>query len=373
MKKKIIKITKKTLKMILYTILILIVGITLFINLHPTFGDSPKQDSLDKMKLSQNYDGKKFHNLVSTKMMTNSSNNDTSIMGYFIPPKDKNPQKPLPSLKFEKENIKEDSFTWLGHSTILMRTSNITIITDPLFNRASPIPIGGKAFDIENPVSIQDLPKIDVVVISHDHYDHLDYKAIKEINQKVDMFYVPLGVKAHLEKWGVEKNKIQEFDWYENMSYKQVNFTFAPSRHFSGRGITNRDSTLWGSWIIKSQTQNIYFSGDSGYYDEFKKIGNEYGPFDISFVECGAYNEGWSQIHMMPEESVQVSIDLKSKVFFPIHWSKFDLAQHNWDEPAIRATNEAKKKNVTYTTPLIGETFTLNNLPQEHWWEELRN
>lgn len=364
---------KKFLKMILYTMLILVIGGTLFLNFAPTFGDNSKGENLDRIQNSVNFDGKKFTNLVPTRLGMNKADDENHSMWdfFFKSKKGKNPETPLPSKKLNK-NIKDNSFTWLGHSTILMKTSNVTIITDPVFNRASPLPIFGKPFEFENPIKIEDLPKIDVVVISHDHYDHLDHKAIKELAPNVERFFVPLGVKAHLIKWGVDEDKVFEGEWYENVSYKNINFTLTPTRHFSGRGLTNRDSTLWGAWIIKSEYLNIYSGADGGYSNEFKKIGDKYGPFDVAFMENGAYNQAWADIHMKPEESVQASLDLNAKVVLPIHWGKFDLSLHPWDEPIIRFTKEAKTKNLTIATPLIGESFKLDKLPQDKWWEELR-
>ena len=264
-----------------------------------------------------------------------------------------------------------------------MKTEGLVVMTDPVFNRASPLPsfnsksksnfFNGKPFIFENPVVIDDLPKVDVVIISHDHYDHLDSKAIKDLSNQVDQFFVPLGVGAHLERWGVNKNRITEYDWYDSKDYKNIKFTFAPSLHFSGRGVTNGNSTLWGSWMIKSKTLSAYFSGDGGYSETFKKLGNEYGPFDIAFIENGAYNVDWSNVHMFPDEAVQASIDLKAQVLFPIHWSKFDLSVHPWDEPIIRITKEAEKKNVNIATPMIGEVFELSSIPKKPWWEKLRD
>jgi L-ascorbate metabolism protein UlaG (beta-lactamase superfamily) len=306
-----------------------------------------------------------------------------TLRDWFSPPKDKNPLNPLPTIKFIGKDLAEGKFVWLGHSTVLMKTEGLVVMTDPVFNRASPLPsfnsksksnfFNGKPFIFENPVVIDDLPKVDVVIISHDHYDHLDSKAIKDLSNRVDQFFVPLGVGAHLERWGVNKNRITEYDWYDSKDYKNIKFTFAPSLHFSGRGVTNGNSTLWGSWMIKSKTLSAYFSGDGGYSETFKKLGNEYGPFDIAFIENGAYNVDWSNVHMFPDEAVQASIDLKAEVLFPIHWSKFDLSVHPWDEPIIRITKEAEKKNVNIATPMIGEVFELSSIPKKPWWEKLRD
>ena len=211
-----------------------------------------------------------------------------------------------------------------------------------------------------------------MIVISHDHYDHLEYEGIKDFSVSVGQFFVPLGVKAHVVKWGVDENRIKEMDWYESTSYNGVDFTLVPSRHFSGRGITDSDATLWGGWVVKSADISAYFSGDSGYFEEFKQIGERYGPFDIGFIDSGAYNEAWAYVHMMPRQSVQASIDLQASVYLPIGWSRYDLAPHYWDDPIIRATKEAERREVVITTPLIGQTFTLDELPQNKWWEALR-
>ena len=183
-------------------------------------------------------------------------------------------------------------------------------------------------------------------------------------------FRDPFRFAAHLQRWGVAADKITELDWYDSERLLKINFTLTPARHFSGRSLTNRFSTLWGSWVVKSESLSVYFSGDGGYYEEFKKIGEQFGPFDIAFIENGAYNPGWAQIHMMPEQSVQASVDLRARIFFPIHWSKFDLSVHPWDEPAKRAAVHAEKLGVTMASPLIGEIFSPGDAPQERWWEK---
>jgi len=371
------------IKYLIYILVIFAILIFIFLNVSPVFGASPDKNSKKIIENSENFIEGKFRNIKTTYTNFRTSEKKATLRDWFSPPKDKNPLNPLPTIKFIGKDLAEGKFVWLGHSTVLMKTEGLVVMTDPVFNRASPLPsfnsksksnfFNGKPFTFENPVVIDDLPKVDVVIISHDHYDHLDSKAIKDLSNLVDQFFVPLGVGAHLERWGVNKNRITEYDWYDSMDYKNIKFTFAPSLHFSGRGVTNGNSTLWGSWMIKSKTLSAYFSGDGGYSETFKKLGNEYGPFDIAFIENGAYNVDWSNVHMFPDEAVQASIDLKAEVLFPIHWSKFDLSVHPWDEPIIRITKEAEKKNVNIATPMIGEVFELSSIPKKPWWEKLRD
>ena len=360
------------LKYLLYAAVVLSLLVWLFLNYAPAFGGKPDEDSTQRMTNSKNFSVGKFSNLVSTQVTTSSGKSKISIFDWIFPPDGKNPAKPLPSESFDRESFTEGKFVWLGHSTLLMKTSGVVIMTDPVFNRASPVVLIGNPFSLQNPIAIDDLPAVDAVIISHDHYDHLDYQAIKDLSERVDRFFVPLGVKAHLQRWGVTGERISELDWYESELYRGLKLTLAPARHFSGRRFSNRNETLWGSWVIDSKALKAYFSGDGGYSETFKIIGDKYGPFDIAFMENGAYNLNWANSHMMPEQTVQASIDLNARVLFPIHWSKFDLSIHPWDEPAIRITAEAKRRDVTVATPLIGEVFDLEKLPQVHWWEALR-
>lgn len=371
------------IKYLIYILIAIAIVIFIFLKVSPAFGGTPDKEAQKTIEDSQNFIEGKFQNIKTNYTNFRSSEKKATFKDWFSPPKDKNPIKPLPTIKFKGKDLIEGKFVWLGHSTLLMNTEGLIVMTDPVFNRASPLPsfnsnsksnfFNGKPFEFENPILIDDLPKVDVVIISHDHYDHLDSKAIKDLSDLVDYFIVPLGVGAHLERWGVNKNKINELDWYESNNYKDIEFTFAPSLHFSGRGVFNGNSTLWGSWIVKSKSLSAYFSGDGGYSETFKKLGEEYGPFDIAFIENGAYNVDWSNVHMYPDEAVQASIDLNAEILFPIHWSKFDLSIHPWDEPIIRITKEAAKKNVNLATPMIGEVFELNAIPKKSWWEKLRN
>ena len=372
------RIIFKTLIFIVIILALIALAIFIFIKTSSQFGAFPDGDSKKIILNSKNFINGKFVNLNPVPVNTNDASTRpnekrATLMDWISPAKDKNPLKSLPSIKFQIKNLTEGKFIWLGHSTLLMNTGGLIVMTDPVFNRASPLPIFGKPFSIENPIIIDDLPKVNVVVISHDHYDHLDTRAIKDLSKKVDRFFVPLGIKAHLESWGVDKNKISELDWHDSENYKGIKFILTPAQHFSGRGLSDGNETLWGSWIINSSTMKVFFSGDGGYSKTFKELGGMYGPFDIAFIENGAYNANWSKIHMFPDEVVQATIDLNAKVLFPIHWGKFDLAIHPWDEPIIRVTDEAKKQKVNIATPMIGEVFDLINLPITHWWKSLRN
>ena len=351
-------------------VVVLAIAITAFLYLSPQFGAKPTNGSLDRVNASPNQKNRLFQNIIATQVDTREPGGSMDMWQYLFPPPDKNPSHPIPSLRFDKSTLKNGDFVWLGHSTVLFRTDNLNILTDPVFNRASPIPIGGKPFEMTETPVIDDLPDIDVVIISHDHYDHLDAQAISDLATRVKLFLVPLGIQPHLERWGVGATQIIERDWYDSHTVSDTDFTLTPSRHFSGRGLTNRNTTLWGSWVMQNDSAAVFYGGDSGYFEEFKVIGDRYGPFDIAFLENGAYDKDWAQIHMMPEESVQAAIDLQARLFFPIHWGKFDLGKHQWQEPIQRAVLEANRKNMPLVAPLIGQPFTITEPPFENWWND---
>ncbi len=222
----------------------------------------------------------------------------------------------------------------------------------------------------QTPITLEDLPSIDVVVISHDHYDHLDKASIKVLGDKVGTFLVPLKVGQLLVNWGVPKEKVIELDWWESHSVDGIEYTLTPTQHFSGRGLTDRDTTLWGSWVINAQQHKVFFSGDSGYFNGFKEIGEKYGPFDFTMIETGAYNELWSDIHMFPEQSVQAHIDVQGKVMMPIHNSTFDLSMHDWNEPMQRALDISEERGVTLVSPEIGQRLAIAEpQPAKAWWQ----
>lgn len=301
------------------------------------------------------------------------------IKRYFTEKKvDALPDKSLPVEPLTRDQLQalsdsELHVIKLGHSSVLMKVMGEFWLLDPVFGkRASPFSfLGPKRFH-ETPLTIEELPEIERVLISHNHYDHLDKSSVKQLANKTRQFLVPLGVEADLMKWGVKAEKIQRFDWWQELETETANVAFTPTRHFSGRGLTDGNRSLWGSWVIETAAGNVFFSGDSGYFEGFAEIGEKYGPFDITFVETGAYDRDWSEIHMTPEESVQAHIDLKGRVMVPIHNGTFDLAFHAWYEPLERVLDAADRHGVSLSTPVVGQTLTVrNNLSTPRWWKDL--
>ena len=321
---------------------------------------------------SPNYQDEKFNNLNDTSVST--GNFFEVLAEYLVFDPSRTPNSVIPTEKFVIQELTGDdvSITWFGHSTIIIQSPAYNILIDPLFGQegTGPLFFGPAPFDYDNTYKIEDLPPIDIILISHDHYDHLDMKTIVQFEGS--QFLTPLGVKPHLELWGIPSEDISEFDWYEGVNIRSdLQITLTPSQHFSGRSI-NEDDTLWGSWVIKLGSKSIFFGGDGGYSAEFKTIGDLYGPFDIAIVEAGQYNEAWSQIHMFPSETVQASIDLNSTMVMPIHNSKYELSLHPWNEPLIEVTAEAAKRNHSVATPVIGQSFILGEeIPTYHWWNDV--
>jgi len=293
-------------------------------------------------------------------------NDDTDILGLigrYINEKrvDTHPIKPIPVNQLTAETIltlgiERDSVVRLGHSSILLNMAGQHWLIDPVFSeRASPFSFAGPKRFHQPPIDLAHLPPIDGVIISHDHYDHLDKATIKHLAHRVKHFIVPLGVDGHLLDWGVHPDNIHALDWWEHINFGDVEITATPTQHFSGRGLLDKNQTLWASYAIKSSNSNIYFSGDSGYFDGFKAIGERLGPFDLTLVETGAYDRDWATIHMTPEQSLQAHIDLKGKHLLPIHNGTFDLAFHSWYEPLERITTLANDANVSLITPVMGQ------------------
>ncbi|MDO3384642.1 MBL fold metallo-hydrolase [Gilvimarinus sp. SDUM040013] len=261
----------------------------------------------------------------------------------------------------------------LGHSSLLLKVVGEYWLIDPVFSeRASPVGFMGPKRFQPTPISLEELPPIAIVLISHNHYDHLDKQAVESLADKAREFLVPLGVDKQLLDWGIAKDNIQTFDWWQSVVDTHATITFTPAQHFSGRGLQDTNESLWGSWVIETEQGKLFFSGDSGYFPGFKTIGDKFGPFDLTFIETGAYNDDWPDVHMTPEQSVQAHIDLNGKVMMPIHNGTFNLAFHPWYEPLNRVSEAAAAQQVELTTPVVGEVLALGDqLPSTHWWQSL--
>lgn len=341
------------------------------------FGGKATEEDIRKYARSKNWDGKKFVNLEETTMKISFQTLPKLLYKQFCEKEGREPAAKIPVLPFKKEAFLRPSATakmiWYGHSVVLMRMNNKTLLIDPMLGgNAAPIsPFAVSRFSDNTLNLIDNFPEIDLLLLTHDHYDHLDLDSIKKLQPKVKKYFVALGVARHLVKWGIDENDITEFDWWNQHNFDDINITFTPTRHFSGRGLRDRAKSLWGGWVFKTATENIWFSGDGGYGDHFKKIGERLGPFDFAFMECGQYNENWHQIHMYPEESVQAAADANANKITPVHWAGFSLAQHQWTEPAERFVAEARKQGREYIMPRLGQQFSASDaLANTSWWRE---
>lgn len=293
---------------------------------------------------------------------------------FFFGKNETTPSTALPRMEVDVSRLYADAKAlkacWLGHSSLLLNIDGYTILTDPVFQKKVS-PVGPTSFHKKLPLSIDQLPHVDAVIISHDHYDHLNKYSVQKLAMKTDVFVVPLGVGRRLVKWGVSQSKITELGWWENFSVEEkLVISATPAQHFSGRSLFDRNKTLWASWVIKTPHHNVFFSGDSGYFHGFKEIGQKYGPFDVTYLECGAYNKRWPKIHMFPEETVKACLDLGATYLQPIHWATFNLSMHSWYEPIERLISAAWNHDVRLSIPQIGEVVDYQGaVPSKLWWE----
>ncbi len=370
MKNKINKIMKLST---IILIVVILVGI-LFGQSCSSATYSTEDVKMDKINKSKQYNDKKFINYKPSpdwgffKMLP-------MMWDFLVTNNDRKPDRELPTKKVDFSQITEANsdelkVTWVGHSSQIINIDGKIVLTDPIFENQTAF-MGPSRYNGDVPLNIDELPEIDLVLISHNHYDHLNSYTIEKIHPKVKQFIAPLLVGAELEKMGVPREKIIELDWWEEITlFDELLIVFTPTQHFSGRGLFDRDETLWGSYVIQGRHHKIYFSGDSGYFKGFKEIGDKYGPFDYTFMECGAYNEKWYFVHMFPEETAQAQIDLRGKIMQPIHWGTFDLALHSWYDPMKRVAEAADSLGIKLSTPIVGETITIDeNLKTTRWWE----
>jgi len=377
-----LKFLFKTLKILMLTILtiviLFIVVTVLFVTLSPQFGGSSSKQKVAQFEKLDYFEDGKFSNLMPTNMDMDFKEAIKMLPEFFKNDPSRRPDFELPIVHRDSlELVKNDHSTrlvWFGHSTFLLQIDGKNILIDPMFGEV-PAPnalLGKKRYSKELPIDVEKLPQIDMIFMSHDHYDHLDYGSIQKLKDKTKAFYMPLGMGAHFEEWGVASSKIHELGWWDEIQAGGLLLALTPARHFSGRGLNDRFATLWGSWVIQGENDNIYFSGDSGYGPHFKQIGEKYGPFNFAMMECGQYNERWTDIHMVPEETAQAAKDINAAVFMPIHWAAFTLAMHAWRDPIERVMVKAKEINQPIFVPEIGQFIELdkNLVTTRQWWLE---
>ncbi len=327
----------------------------------------PKWKRLKTIEKSKNYKNDMFQNINITKTFSPKSSYISLIKKYINLPKESTPAEVPVYQKANLKNTVSDKPTiiWFGHSSYIIYIQWKVILVDPVFSKnASPVSFIAKSFDWTNIYTVDDLPYIDILLITHDHYDHLDYETIKKIKSKVEIVVTGLWVGEHFEYWWYKADKIIELDRWNSIDIWNFCITSTPARHFSGRNL-KRNTSLWSSFVLKTLDYQIYIWWDSGYDSHFKEIWNKFWSFDIAILECWQYNNMRSNIHMMPEEVVQAWIDLNAKLILPVHRGKFNLSMHPRNEPIKRFVSQANKLWVSYTTPMISESIVIwENIPQ---------
>ncbi len=354
-------------------ILVFVVGINVFLQ-QEQFGKRPTGMRLELIKNSPNYKNNAFQNLNHTPSLTEGVSM-LSVLNEFLFKKNefKKPSQAIPTVKTNLLNLNptENVVVWFGHSSYFIQIDGKKILVDPVLSGSvSPLSFTNKAFDGTTIYTAADFPEIDYLFISHDHWDHLDYKTIMELKSKIKLIICGLGTGEHFEHWGFNTDLIIEKDWNETITLEDgFEVNTVPARHFSGRSFT-RNKALWVSFVLKTPSSKLFIGGDSGYDSHFAEIGKQFGPFDLAFLENGQYDKSWKYIHMMPHEVLQAASDLNAKALFPVHSSKFVLANHNWNEPLSKITELAKTTEIKLITPLIGEKTPINaekTFPK--WWE----
>jgi len=337
------------------------------------FGTSAEGARLERMKRSPQWDDEAFEN---PQPLWNDELN--AIIGFLDQADDLTPSNPIPVQTVDPALFASPPpsglrITWLGHSTMLIEIGGRRFLTDPVWGpRSSPLSWIGPERWYPPPIAIADLPSIDAVIISHDHYDHLDYPTMLEIRDWDTTFVAPLGVGAHLEYWGIDVEKIVELDWWERHTVLGVEVVSTPARHASGRILPDSNPTLWAGYALISDDRRVFFSGDTGLFPAMTEIGERLGPFDATMIEVGAYGQDWPDWHIGPEQAIRAHTMLRGRVFMPVHWGLFNLANHGWTEPVERAVAAATAADVTIVTPRPGDSFEPTSPPPvERWWPQL--
>ena len=365
--KKILKICGKILLVLVIILFVVLLAVWLFLKYYPSVGKLPNKEMQESFtqKTEQFYDGQ-FHNEAAFSVMTGAAQK-TSDRAY--------PAGMIPVVKnadIQRGEAGSLRVTWYGHSSALVQLGNQNIFIDPVLSeRSSPVDFAGPKRFSEIALDFDDVPDIDVIFISHDHYDHLDYKTITTIDGRVQHYIVPLGVDSYLSGWGIDESKLHPLDWWESIQLGGVTYTLIPSQHYTGRNPLNPNISLWGGLHFADANYSVYYTGDGGYYDIFSRVYERFGEVDLMLADSGQYDEGWATTHMNPREAAQAAKDAHAKWFIPIHWGAFALANHAWDEPPKLAVQAAEELDVNIATPRIGEAVDYGKIEQftENWWE----
>ena len=364
----------KMLLAILISFVVLSLGIGAYLK-QPKFGTLPHGARLERIQGSPNYVDGRFRNLVPTPNFS-EGNNIVSVWWYFLFAKQERltPTAPLPAMKTDLKALDKgkDAVVWLGHSSYFVQLGGKRFLIDPVFSAsAAPVSFANKAFAGTNNYTAEDMPEIDYLLISHDHWDHLDYPTVAALKPKIKNVVCGLGVGSHFDTWGFDAKLVHEADWFTALEFEDgLTVHVLPARHFSGRLFT-RNKTQWVGFALVTPERRVFYSGDGGYGPHFKQIGETLGGFDLAIMENGQYDRNWPYIHLMPEEVAQAAGELKAKALLPGHAGRFAIANHPWDEPFERITQASQDKDYRLLTPLIGEPVELDNQQQlfPRWWE----
>ncbi|MBA3341453.1 MAG: MBL fold metallo-hydrolase [Gemmatimonadaceae bacterium] len=359
-------------------IVVVLIGSTGWLD---ALGAAPAGERLARIRRSPNYRDGAFQNPVASSLATTGST-WTTIRRWLGGHEQRVPAGPIPIVSLTRADFAQPPAsglraTWLGHSTVLVEIDGARILFDPVWSRrASPSSMIGPRRFHDPPLALDDLPPLDAIVASHDHYDHLDRGVVRALARSAAQsrarFVVPLGVGAHLERWGVTADRITDLDWSESTTVGPLELTATPARHFSGRGINDRNHTLWASWSVAGPRHRVFHSGDTGPFAGFGDIGTAHGPFDLTFIKIGAYGDTWPDIHLTPEQAVDAHAKLRGRLLLPIHWGTFNLAFHAWDEPAERVV-AAAAAGTRLIVPRPGESVEPATARQvEPWWRAVR-
>ena len=342
---------------------------------HPKFGAYPEGERLEKIQRSPHHVDGEFRNLIDTPRFSDGNSMFSIFTGDLFKRFDNlRPALPLPTVKTDLKELdtRQDTIVWLGHSSYFVLFAGKRILIDPVFSPfAAPVSFSTQAFEGTTLYSVDEMPEVDILLITHDHWDHLDHATVTALEGKVRQVFAPFGVGAHLERWGYAHEKVHEADWYEKLELpSDLAIHLVPARHYSGRWLT-RNKSLWGGFVLESPTRRILFSGDTGYGPHFKELAQRFGGFDLAALDMGQYDPRWPYIHMTPEEAAQAAVDLQTKALLPAHVGRFNIARHAWTEPFERISAASEGKPFELATPMIGEPLKVDDAGQRfaRWWQ----